>query len=251
MSKRYVKSLLEEDIDDSRRDFLVKAMSMGLFAGGMGWNIEAMAQLFGRIPRKLPEGQSIFELRGKVLVNGKLATRETKITSADKVETAAGSLLIAAVGGTAFVLREHSKLELEGKEALVRGMRLVSGKLLSVFGKRKRDEFASLRTSVATIGIRGTGIYAEADPEKTYLCTCYGNTDISAENDPSQTENIVATHHDAPRYVLAEPDSGKRIIPAPFINHTDLELMTIEAIVGRTVPFALTGNEYEGPMRDY
>lgn len=241
----------EEEFDDARREFLVQAMSAGLFAGGMGWNLPAMAQLFGRVPRKLPEGKSIFEIRGKVLVNGVLATRETRITPSDKIETQAGGLLIAAVGGTAFMLREGSKLELEGKAVLVRGMKLLSGKMLGVFGKRNRDEYASMRTSVATIGIRGTGIYAEADPEKTYLCTCYGNTDITSEQDPTQTESLTTTHHDAPRYVLAEPENGKRIVPAPFINHTDLELMTIEAIVGRKVPFGLSGTEYEGPQRDY
>lgn len=241
----------DDELDDARRELLVKALSLGLFAGGMGWNLPALAQLFGRVPRKLPEGRSIFELRGKVLVNGVQATRETRIGPTDKVETRDGGLLIAAVGGTAFILRERSSLELDGKAMLVRGMRLVSGKLLTVFGKRSRDEYATMRTAVATIGIRGTGVYAEADPEKTYLCTCYGTTEIASETDPTQTETIAATHHDAPRYVLAEPDSGRRIVPAPFINHTDLELMTIEAIVGRQVPFGLTGNEYEGPMRDY
>lgn len=241
----------EEEFDDARREFLVQAMSAGLFAGGMGWNLPALAQLFGRVPRKLPEGKSIFEVRGKVLVNGVLATRDTKITSSDKIETSDGAFLIAAIGGTAFMLRERSKMELEGKALLVRGMKLLSGKVLGVFGKRNRDEYASMRTSVATIGIRGTGVYAEADPDKTYLCTCYGNTEITSEQDPTQTENLVTTHHDAPRYVLAEPEKGKRIVPAPFINHTDLELMTIEAIVGRQVPFGLSGNEYEGPQRDY
>ena len=248
MSKRITN---EDDFVEARRELLVKALSMGFFAGGMGWNLEAMAQLFGRVPRKLPEGRSIFELRGKVLVNGVQATRETKILPTDKVETSQGAMLIAAIGGTAFIMRERTSMELDGKEALVRGMRLLSGKLLTVFGKRKQGEHAQMRTAVATIGIRGTGVYAEADPDKTYLCTCYGNTEITSAQDPTQTENIIATHHDAPKYVLAEPDNGKRIIPAPFLNHTDLELMTIEAIVGREVPFALTGNEYEGPQRDY
>jgi len=247
MSKR----ISTEAFDEARRALLVKALSLGLFAGGMGWNLPALAQLFGRVPRKLPEGQSIFELRGNVLINGTLATRNTRIGPTDKIETAQGALLIAAVGGTAFIMRERTSLELEGKAALVRGMRLLSGKLLTVFGKRNQGEHAQMRTAIATIGIRGTGVYAEADPEKTYLCTCYGNTDITSEQDPSQTENIVATHHDAPRYVLAEPDAGKRIVPAPFLNHTDLELMTIEAIVGREVPFALGSNDYEGPTRDY
>lgn len=240
-----------EEFDEARRALLVKALSAGLFVGGMGWNTAALAQLFGRVPRKLPEGKSIFELRGKVRVNGVLATRDTIISAADKIETEAGAMLIAAVGGTAMILREKSRLELDGKETLVRGMRLVSGKLLGVFGRRKQGEHATMRTAVATIGIRGTGIYAEADPDKTYLCTCYGTTDIASEADPTQTESITAVHHDAPRYVLAEPDAGKRIVPAPFLNHTDLELMTIEAIVGREVPFGLTGSEYDGPQRDY
>ncbi len=247
MSKR----VSTEEFDQARRALLVKAMSLGLFAGGMGWNLEAMAQLFGRVPRRLPEGRSIFELRGKVLVNGVAATHDTRIGPTDKIETSHGSMLIAAIGGTAFIMRERTSMELDGKALLVRSMRLLSGKLLTVFGKRSQGEHAQMRTAVATIGIRGTGVYAEADPEKTYLCTCYGDTDITSEQDPSQTENIVSKHHDAPRYILAEPDGGKRIVPAPFLNHTDLELMTIEAIVGREVPFGLTGNEYEGPQRDY
>jgi hypothetical protein len=241
----------DEDFDQNRRAVLIKAMSLGLFAGGMGWNLPALAQLFGRVPRVLPQGKSIFELRGKVLVNGVAATRDTVITPNDKIETSPGATLIAAIGGTAFIMRERSSMELEGKDVLVRGMRLLSGKLLTVFGKRKQDEYATMRTAVATIGIRGTGVYAEADPDKTYFCTCYGTTQVTSQKDPTQMESITSRHHDAPRYVLAEPDSGKRIIPAPFLNHTDLELMTIEAIVGREVPFGLTGSEYEGPQRDY
>jgi hypothetical protein len=241
----------DDEFDEARRAVLIRAMSLGLFVGGMGWNLPALAQLFGRVPRKLPQGKSIFELRGKVLVNGVAATRDTVLTPSDRIETSEGATLVAAIGGTAFIMRERSSLEMDGKDVLVRGMRLLSGKLLTVFGRRNRDEHATLRTAVATIGIRGTGVYAEADPDKTYLCTCYGTTDITSEQDPAQTERITAQHHDAPRYVLAEPDAGRRIVPAPFLNHTDLELMTIEAIVGREVPFGLTGSEYEGPQRDY
>ena len=189
----------DEDFDEARRALLVKAMSIGLFTGGMGWNLPAMAQLFGRVPRKLPQGKSIFELRGKVLVNGVAATRDTQITPNDKIETSPGAMLIAAIGGTAFIMRERSSMELDGKDVLVRGMRLLSGKLLTVFGKRNQDEYATMRTAVATIGIRGTGVYAEADPEKTYFCTCYGTTQVAAEKDPTQSETIVSRHHDAPR----------------------------------------------------
>ena len=53
-------------------------------------------------------------------------------------------------------------------------LRLLTGSLLSVFGERGANQALSVNTSTATIGIRGTGIYMEAEPDLTYLCTCYG-----------------------------------------------------------------------------
>lgn len=241
----------QEPFDDQRRRLLVRAMQAGLFVGGLGWNAAAFAQLFGRVPRKLPEGKSIFQLNGDVRINGKPASQDSRITAKDRITTGADGLLIAAVGGTSFIVRESSDLELSGKDLLIRGMRLLSGRLLSVFGQRKKDDFAQMRTSVATIGIRGTGVYAEADPEKTYFCTCYGMTTISPHADPGQAESLTTLHHDAPKYVLAAPHAGKLIVPAPVINHTDIELMTLEAIVGRTVPFGLKGDIYDGLQQDY
>ena len=112
-------------------------------------------------------------------------------------------------------------------------------------------------------------MYAESDPDKTYLCTCYGTTELAAQADhdfegldvkgkkkkidegPVELAQVTAQHHDAPKYILAAPENGKRITPAPFINHTDLELMTLEAIVGRKVPFGLPATEYEAPRREY
>ena len=244
---------------DARRRFLVRALSLGWLAGGAGWSPSALAALFGKVPGKLPEGRSIFEMKGEVLVNGKPADDKTVITPSDKITTGANSYLIAAVGANSFILRDRSVLDLGGGNPLKTVMRLVTGKMLGVFGKLGNRQSLSLRTQVATIGIRGTGVYAESDPEKTYLCTCYGTTDLVAAADyepgkgksqPEQTQ-VTAQHHDAPKYILAQPDQGKRITPAPFINHTDLELMTLEALVGRKVPFGLPAQEYEAPRRDY
>ena len=242
----------------SRREFLMRALSAGWLAGGAGWSLPALAGIFGKLPGKLPEGRSIFELKGDVQVNGKPATAQTLITPSDRVTTGANSYVIAAVGANAFILRDRSTLDLGGGNPVKTVMRLVTGKLLGVFGKLGGRESLSLRTPIATIGIRGTGVYAESDPDKTYLCTCYGTTELVAAADyegkgkaqPEQTE-VTAKHHDAPKYILAQPDSGKRIIAAPFINHTDLELMTLEALVGRKVPFGLPAEQYEAPRREY
>ena len=241
----------DELIDDPRRVFLLRALAAGLFAGGTGWNLPAMASWFGGVPSKLPEGRSIFEMKGEVMVNGAPATHDTLIKATDTIRTGSGSYVITAVGDSAFIVREKSVLELGGKALLVSALRLLSGKMLGVFGHRNTNEGYSINTQVATIGIRGTGVYAESDPEKTYLCTCYGSTDIASNADPKDRVQLTTMHHDAPKYILAEPDSGKRIIPAPFKNHTDLELMTIEAIVGRKVPFGVSGQEYERPRREY
>jgi hypothetical protein len=238
--------------DDGRRDFLVKALSVGALAGGLGWNRAALADLFGKLPGRLREGQSIFEMKGDVLVNGKSADRSTIIGPSDKITTGANSYLIAAVGSNAFIVRDNSALELSGGARAVKSVfRLITGKFLGVFGKLSGNETLSVTTPVATVGIRGTGLYAESDAEKTYLCTCYGSTQLASVADPKATEQVVSQHHDAPRYILAQPDGGKRIIPAPFINHTDLELMTLEALVGRKVPFGLPDQNYERPRRDY
>lgn len=236
---------------DPRRRFLVRALSAGWLAGGAGWQAPALAALFGKLPGKLPEGRSIFELKGEVLVNGRQADPKTVIGPADKITTGSNSYLIAAMGANAFLLRDRSVLELGGANPLKQALRLVTGKFLGVFGKLTDRQSLSLNTPVATIGIRGTGLYAESDPEKTYLCTCYGTTDLASTADPKAKASVTAMHHDAPKYILAQPEQGQRITPAPFINHTDLELMTLEALVGREVPFGLPADQYEAPRREY
>ena len=44
---------------------------------------------------------------------------------------------------------------------------------------------------------------------------------------------------------------GKGIRSAPFINHTDQELMLIETLVGRQPPFVFPSEDYSGPRKNY
>ena len=142
-------------------------------------------------------------------------------------------------------MRDNSRLELKSSSVFANQSRLFTGVLLSVFGKGPY----SVHGPTSTIGIRGTGLYLEAQPDVTYVCTCYGATDIAVSDDPKISDSIVSADHDAPRYVLARPDKGRRIVPAPFKNHTDLELMLIESLVGRNPPFSLFDESYGSPRR--
>lgn len=233
-----------DDADERRRALLVRALAMGAYAAAA----PAVGEVFGHLPRPMPAGRSIYLLEGSVTVNGQPASRETVVRAGDRVVTGAASRVIFVVGQDAFILRENSELELAPapREFVLDALRLVTGKLLSVFGKSGH----AVRTPVATIGIRGTGLYVESEPDRSYVCTCYGLTDIAAADDPAAQETIQSRHHDAARYVLAAGAGGARLRPAPFIDHTDDELMLVEALVGRTPPFVLPGDSYSSPRRD-
>ena len=235
-------------VENPRRTFLVKALSLGMFAGAGLIYPWQPATALGRIPNRLPDGRSIYRLEGSVTIDGKPANLNSPVGPNSFIKTGAGSLAIFVVADGAFILRSNSELEIGSDDGLlVQGMRLVSGKILSVFGKREKPY--EINTLTATIGIRGTGIYVESEPDRSYVCTCYGNTRIAANANPNVSEDVVSEHHDKPLYVLASGSDKNLIVPAPFINHTDAELSLIEELVGRTTPFAYTGGAYEVPRK--
>ena len=233
--------------DEARRRLLVQA----LVSGSLGWALAApradAAGVLGGRPEKLPPGQSVYRITGKVLVNGQQVAADSRIAASDTIDTAPGGELIFVVGDNAMLLRENSRVTLQGGAGRLAGVQLVKGKLLSVFGGGPRQ----LSTPAAAINIRGTGVYLEADPEQTYFCTCYGTTDVTANHDPASKVNVVSEHHDRPLYILGKSAPGGGIRNAPFINHTDQELTLIETLVGRTPPFVFSKDSYSGPRRDY
>jgi hypothetical protein len=243
-----------DPIEDSRRRRLIQAL--GAAAAGTFLPVTALAQnLFGQAPGRLPAGQSIFRLAGAVTIDGQAATLQTPVRAGSTVETGENSEAVFVVGGHSMLVRAQSKVVLEAGPApaaatgsLVLGaLRILSGKLLSV----SRDSPMRIITSTATVGIRGTGWYVEADPDLTYFCTCYGTTDIVANDDPASRETVAAKQHDRPLYIAREGAEGQRIRNAPFINHTDQELALIEALVGRQPPFVFPRDTYNAPRRTY
>lgn len=189
---------------------------------------------------KRPSG--MIEVRGEVLINGRSATAGAALKPGDRIATAPGASAVFVLGRDAFLMREKSELLTAGSRALAGSLRLATGKLLSVFGRGSH----SIVTPTATIGIRGTGIYIEVEVERTYVCTCYGLVNLQASKMPEARETVSTTHHDAPRYIYARGESPiKMIESAPVQNHTDAELIMLEALVGRKPPFLGSGLEYK------
>jgi hypothetical protein len=238
--------LSSDEVDELRRALVVRALAAGVFAAGTSLiSSRARAQLFDLGGRPLPEGRSFHKIEGSVRVNGKPANLSTPVEAGDLVETGARSSAVFAVGTSAYILRENARLQLQGESRAVRVLRLITGGLLSVFGRSA----PRLVTRTATIGIRGTGVYLESEPDRTYVCTCYGSAELASTTDPASSEQVVSTHHDAPRYILAEGATGERIRQAPVKNHTDVELVLIESLVGRAPPFPFQFEAYDRPRR--
>ena len=242
-----------DDTEDPRRRVLVQALTAWIATLGLPPGLANAASALGSAPTLMPENKSIYRLVGTVKVNGIPASTETRIFAGDTIETGKDSEVVFVVGGTSMILRENGHMVLDPapkdtSSSLINSLRLLTGKLLSVHGKGRP---VRMQTVVATIGIRGTGVYMESDPEQSYICTCYGVTDIASINDQESKETVSATHHDRPLYILAKAPAGNSIRRAPFINHTDQELMLIETLVGRTPPFVFPGNQYNAPRREY
>jgi len=223
------------DADESRRRFLLYLLSTGALStitacGSSGQAASAM-------PEELSAGRSIFKFSGDVRVNGQQVTLETLIRAGDVIETFDKSFIIFVLNKDSFILRSNSKMSLPVAVAAVvpTVLSLDRGKVLTVLASRT----TRIKTPSAIIGIRGTGVYLEAEPELSYVCTCYGLADLATTDDPDINETILSEHHTSPRYILADKSSAKRIQPAPFKNHDDQELLLIETLVGRTTPYVV------------
>lgn len=239
---------MKDEFDDPRREFLIQLLTLGALAGG-SMTYPALTQAMGKVPRVLPPGKSFFDIKGQVRVNKQPANLNTTLKPGDTIETGASSRAIFVIGKDAFHMRADSSMKVDGS-AIINTLRLFSGRVLSVFGHRQQQKL-NLQTPTATIGIRGTGVYMETDPEKSYVCTCYGHTEIASSIDRNVSTEVRSKHHDAPKYILAREHRGQLIVPAPMINHTDQELILIESLVGREPPFGIEGQLYQGPRKDY
>jgi hypothetical protein len=217
------------EFDRARRRALLK------LAAGIG-----LSTALGRALAQTSAKQGVRTVQGDMRINGKPAEAGTVVRPGDAIVLGNGALATFVVGQDAFLMRGGSRAELIGSGLLVTALQLVTGKLLGVFGSGAERR---LVTSTATIGIRGTGAYIEAEPRRTYFCLCYGTADVTATMGGAR-ESYSTRHHESPRYIYGD-GRERAIAPASVANHTDSELILLESLVGRSPPQSFM----ESPVR--
>ncbi len=162
--------------------------------------------------------------KGKVLVNGKKIRKNQNIKVNDTVQTVGkDSYVQFAVHQDAFSVSDNAVITLAGHRK-VSNIDVKRGRLLAVF---KTGRNRKIKTINATMGIRGTGVYINANKKKTDFCTCYGKTTVYENDHKNEAIELKATHHNP---VVIK--NGK-ISKAGMSGHGDDELRTLEAMVGR------------------
>jgi hypothetical protein len=202
----------------------------GIAVGAAGGLTARIQQALAADSKSLRQG--IIRISGEVSVNGKPAQEGTPVNPGDTVTTGAGSHTVFVIGDNAFMQRANGRVDF-GDNPVASFMRVVTGGLLSVFGKGGRQ----LATPTASIGIRGTGCYIETRERKSYFCLCFGSVDLRPLD--GQPLSYATTHHERPVWI----ENGATM-PAPVIDHTDAEIIMLEALVGRRSPFPVDMNKY-------
>lgn len=204
----------DDSTDAKRRQFLVSALAAGAIS-----TLPGIAQA---------KGKQISDIQGLVTINGRRASQYSRINPGDVVKTGDNSKITFVMGKDAILLRSNSRLVLQSNRRLLSGLRLLTGAMMAVFAPGQK----TISTPLVTAGIRGTGIYVEAHPEKTYFCTCYGAVQLDENSGQHAGELVRANHHSARNIYANQP-----IEEAGLHGHEDVELELLESLVGRKVPF--------------
>jgi hypothetical protein len=215
--------------DSARRRFLSGVAALAAFTRLR----PAAAMTSGTAPGS---GGMVHRSMGAVLINGKAAPAGATVASGDTVATGPDGEAVFTLGDDGFLLHPGGSVTITdhktGDGRTARDVALGGGRLLSVFGPKQ----ISLKTPLAEVGIRGTAVYLEARPMVTNICVCYGDAVMIPVNEPAKSEEVKTIHHDAPRRIFT-PGHQPVMDSWVMFDHTDEELVMLEALLGRVPAF--------------
>jgi len=215
----------------NRRNFLIKSLTATAFVTTIAYTKNIRKNI---------------RFRGKILVNGKPLSRNTKITANSIVQTRGkNSVAKFVIGKDAFRVGENAKVSFKGKNK-VSSIRVYKGTLLGAFKKGRKRK---ITTTNATMGIRGTAVFVDAiSKDKTGFCTCYGKTLAYSSDNISSKRKLEATHHKMV-YIENQEVHKASVFHGLYEylihpSHTDVQLRELEAMVGRIPAFDKNGRPF-------
>ncbi len=229
----------DEHTDLRRRRLLLRAAALtGVFTLNVTLAIRNVLAM-GEVPA-IP---GVNQLRGTLTINGHPAKVGDPVAPGNTLVTGPDSEALVVHNRDALLIRAETTVRLDSADqTFINLMRITAGAVLSVWGPRQQA--IAITTPLASIGIRGTGIYVDSTPAFTYACTCYGLADLIPVVAPGKLKTVRTTYHDAPHFIYADPE--RPLVEAPVINHTDEELIMLEALFRRVPPFTTHPNYLDG-----
>jgi len=170
----------------------------------------------------------IYDLKGPVLINGKLANKSSPVHFGDEVITGSRGRIAIKLDGNVFRMGTSSHLFLP-KETKNIVVDFIFGSLLAVF---RHDANKQIHARTAVLGVRGTGLFLKDNGKETYLCTCYGDVDFTDKSNPENVAHIHADFHNA----IDFNHTNHEFAPSTLIGHDTPELVELESFAGRTAP---------------
>jgi hypothetical protein len=170
-----------------------------------------------------------------VYVNNKSVTGNLASLNNDVVETKAQQAVIK-VQDDAFLIRPNSKLRFTKN----RISEVISGSVHAAFGKK--SDALKVKTTYGTISIRGTVTYIEVENkfDRTYVCNCYGHTDLY--NNSNQLIKSLKSDYHSPAVMTAKGTVENSPYNVP-LNHYDDHIEKLEEAANRQPRWKLPKGE--------
>ncbi len=174
----------------------------------------------------------IYDFKGPVLINGKLANKNSPITFGDEIITGSRGRIGLRLAGNVYRVgnRSHLKLPETSKNFT---LNFFFGSILAVF---RSDTPKTIQTLTSVLGVRGTGLYLDIDSEQTFLCTCYGDVDFKDKENEGNVRHIHSEYHN----IVALNHQTRAFSKQAMKGHATPDLFELEALAERTPPSTFT-----------
>lgn len=179
------------------------------------------------------EKNIIEKIEGRVLINRVSAMKGSSVKSGDEISTFTNSKAIILYEDEVYQIRENTTFVLPSGVNKDNTSNLVTGSVLAAFtpGKPRKMKIGGL----ATLSIRGTGIYARSDNEGVHYCLCYGRSNLASHDHSVDLDTASKFHKDL--IVLKDGNIRTPKMTERKLDHTSRENIELEKLLNRPSPF--------------